>query len=124
MNPWLASALVALGGALGALMRFWLAVLVVGYLGRHLPFATFITNVAGSAAIGVSSVLFGGNQVMTAFVISGVLGGFTTFSTFSIETVRLFEQGRMAEAMGYAGLSVVACVAGAAAGVLAARAAT
>ncbi|MEM8665664.1 MAG: fluoride efflux transporter CrcB [Pseudomonadota bacterium] len=122
MNALSASALVALGGAIGALMRFWLAVGVVGWLGAHLPFATFITNVTGSFIIGAASVLIGGNPPVVAFLITGVLGGFTTFSTFSLETVRLLEAGRVVDGMGYAGLSVVACVIGAALGMLAARA--
>lgn len=124
MNALSASVLVALGGAIGALMRFWLSAFVVGWLGAHLPFATFVANASGSFAIGVASVLIGLNPPVAAFVLSGVLGGFTTFSTFSLETVRLLEAGRVLTAVGYAGVSVLVCVVGAGLGVLAARAAS
>ena len=94
MNPLAASALVACGGALGALSRFWVDVFLNKWAGAHLPFATFTSNVTGSFLIGLVAILIGTHAELTAFVMVGVLGGFTTFSTFSLETVRLFEAGR------------------------------
>jgi len=113
VNPYLVSAFVACGGAVGALSRFWLSVGLSALAGKHLPFATFTVNVAGSFLIGIAAMTIGRHAGLTAFAIVGILGGFTTFSTFSLETVRLMEDGRMVEAAGYAGLSVVVCVAAA-----------
>lgn len=124
MNPLAASALVACGGALGALSRFWVAVVLNKWAGAHLPFATFTSNVTGSFLIGLVAILIGTHAELTAFVMVGVLGGFTTFSTFSLETVRLFEAGRTMAALGYAGLSAVACVVAAALGMALGRAVT
>ncbi|MEM6761816.1 MAG: fluoride efflux transporter CrcB [Pseudomonadota bacterium] len=118
-----ASALVACGGALGALMRFWLSVGLDAYAGTHLPFATFTANVVGSFLIGVFSVVLGGQFASVAFLMTGVLGGFTTFSSFSLETVRMLADGRMVTALAYAGASVVFCLAAAAFGIFVARAA-
>ncbi len=104
---------VALGGALGASLRY-LTGLAVGF-----PYGTLSVNVAGSLAIGVLAVyLLGnkGNSAAAPFLITGVLGGFTTFSAFSLDTIRLLEQGRTGAALAYVlasvGLSVLACAAG------------
>lgn len=122
MNPVATSILVAAGGAIGATSRFWVAVILNELAGRHLPFATFATNIVGSFLIGFAALAIGHHAGLTAFVMVGILGGFTTFSTFSLETVRLFEAGRTAEAIGYAGLSAVACVIAAALGMALVRA--
>ncbi len=121
-SPVITGLLVALGGAVGASMRFWLSVVLAEIAGTHLPFATFTANVVGSFTIGVFAVLIGTNPMLTAFAMVGVLGGFTTFSSFSLETVRLLEDGRIVHGLAYAGASVVACVIAAALGIAAARA--
>ncbi|RAH99315.1 fluoride efflux transporter CrcB [Acuticoccus sediminis] len=122
MSPFAASLCVALGGAVGALGRFWANVLISGLVGAALPYATFTVNVLGSFLIGVLATLLSGRLALTALVVTGALGGFTTFSTFSIETVRLIEGGRWVEGVGYALLSLVVCVVAAAIGIAAVRA--
>lgn len=121
MNPLAASALVACGGALGALGRFWVAVTLNKLAGTHLPFATLASNLTGSFIIGIVAILVDHRAELAAFVMVGMLGGFTTFSTFSLETVRLFEAGRALEAFGYAAVSAVGCILAAALGMLLGR---
>ncbi|UOM35425.1 fluoride efflux transporter CrcB [Acuticoccus sp. I52.16.1] len=123
MSPLAASLCVAIGGATGALGRFWANILITGFAGAALPYATFAVNVLGSFLIGVLATLLSGRMALTALVVTGALGGFTTFSTFSIETVRLIEDGRWVAGLGYALASLVACVVAAAAGIAAVRAA-
>lgn len=122
MSPLATSLLVAAGGALGALGRYWLSVGIVMWMGSSLPLATFTANVVGSFVIGFVVVIAAGHAALVAFALAGFLGGFTTFSTFSLETVRLVEDGRMLLALGYAGLSVVCCVLAAGAGMMLSRA--
>ena len=99
---------VALGGALGAVAR-WL----IG-LGLPFPFGTLAVNLTGSFLIGV--IWAGGALRWHPLLITGVLGGFTTFSAFSLDVIRLIEGGRVGTAGAYAagsvGLSVLACAAG------------
>jgi fluoride exporter len=101
---------VALGGAFGAVAR-WLAGLVVPF-----PFGTLAVNIAGSLAIGALWVVLADRAGAQALLITGVLGGFTTFSAFSLDTLRLIEGGRLGAAGGYVlasvALSLVACAAG------------
>lgn len=103
---------VALGGALGAVLRH-LAVLAAGF-----PFGTLAVNVAGSFAIGLLWVALAarGLSGWTPFLVTGLLGGFTTFSAFSLDTLRLVEDGRLGAAGGYVlgsvALSLGACGAG------------
>lgn len=103
---------VAFGGAIGAVLRY-LAGLVVAF-----PLGTLTVNVAGSLAIGIVWVTFRdkGLDHWLPFLMTGVLGGFTTFSAFSLDTLRLVDDGRLAAAGGYVMasvlLSLVACAAG------------
>lgn len=112
---------VALGGALGAVLRVAVAELAKARLGDGLPYGTLLVNVVGSFAIGMLAALLLRPGVAeprwAAFLIPGLLGGFTTFSAYSLEVVRLVEQGRPGAAVGYAGVSVLAGVFAAAAGV-------
>lgn len=82
---------IAAGGAVGALLRFWVASGVAVWLGRDFPYGTLIINTTGSLAIGVLYVVllerFDGGLAWRAFLVVGLLGAFTTFSTFSLETV-------------------------------------
>ena len=121
MNPFAASLLVGAGGALGAILRFWSTVLVGGLIGTGLPIATLTVNVVGSFLIGVIATLAAGNSAALAFLVTGTLGGFTTFSSFSLEAVRLIEDGRTGVAAGYAVASAAVCIAAAAAGMALAR---
>ena len=112
---WLA---VAMGGSVGALGRAGIAATLTTAGG--FPWQTFAANTIGSLAIGVvwaALVKAEAPPLWSAFLITGVLGGFTTFSTFSLETVQLFEQGPWQTALGYVALSVLSCVLGAGLGV-------
>ena len=116
----------ALGGALGALARW-----AVGELLPHSPggwpWATFLVNVTGCLLIGVLlAVLLARlprSPWLRPFLAVGVLGGYTTYSTFAVEAVRLTEGGQPALAAGYVLASVIGGVAAVVAGLLAGRAA-
>lgn len=108
---------VAMGGAVGAMGRAGIAAILTTAGG--FPWQTFAANTIGSLAIGVvwaALVKAEAPPLWSAFLITGVLGGFTTFSTFSLETVQLFEQGAWQTALGYVALSLLSCVSGAALG--------
>ena len=108
--------IVGCGGFLGAALRYLCSELLAGVSTGSFPFATFAINVVGSFLMGVMSVLlpalFPGNKEPLLLVSTGVLGGFTTFSTFSLETFGLLEESRYLMAGIYAGVSVVVCVIG------------
>jgi CrcB protein len=112
--------LVALGGALGSVLRWALTGAVQRWTGSAFPWGTFAVNAAGSLAIGlVAAVALERALVSPAarlFSIVGVLGGFTTFSAFSYETLALLRDGQWLAAAGYAGGSVAVGVLGAFAG--------
>lgn len=112
---WLA---VAIGGAVGAMGRAGIAATLTTAGG--FPWQTFAANAIGSVAIGVvwaALLKAEAPPLWSAFLITGVLGGFTTFSTFSLETLQLFEQGAWQAGLGYVALSVVTCLLGAGLGV-------
>ena len=103
---------IALGGALGSVLRFVLTTLVARLFGGAIPYGTFAVNVLGSFAMGVIAalVLLRGDlgwERAAPFLMPGLLGGFTTFSAFSLETVQLIERGRLAVASVYVGGSVM-----------------
>jgi len=110
------SALVALGGALGSLGRFWLSLACTRLIGPGFPWGTILINVLGSLAIGWlagAATRSGDAASLQAFAMVGVCGGFTTFSAFSLQTLDLLRAGRGWEAAANAGLSVTICVAAA-----------
>lgn len=115
--------IVALGGALGASGRYLTNVGLARAFGSGLPYGTFAVNVVGSFAMGVIVVVLErkGLNAWAPFLMTGVLGGFTTFSAFSLDTLTLIERGQMATAWLYAGLSVALSLAAIAAGVLLTR---
>jgi len=99
--------LVALGGAAGSLARLGVGVAAARLLGLAFPWGTLIVNVIGCLAMGAMAARIGPeNEDLRLFIGTGVLGGFTTFSAFSLETVRLLEHQP-----GLAALYVVASVA-------------
>ncbi|MCW8918986.1 MAG: fluoride efflux transporter CrcB [Gammaproteobacteria bacterium] len=116
---------IAAGGALGALLRFWGASWVYSLLGRGFPYGTLVINVAGSLAMGfcyawlVERASLG--PEWRALLMVGFLGAFTTFSTFSIETINLLEGGALLKALLNVVLSVVLCVVAAWLGLVAGR---
>ena len=87
--------LIALGGALGSVLRY-LAVAAIGA-----PLGTAVVNVLGSFLIGAIFVLFDTRTGWQLFLMTGVLGGFTTFSAFSLDTLKLVQQGQGLQAAAY-----------------------
>ena len=107
-------ALVALGGGCGAVLRFLLGAPVAAAFGRAFPFATLSVNVIGALAIGVLYVALDERlphaQGWRLLLMTGLLGGFTTFSAFSLETLQLIEAGELARALLYVAASVGLCL--------------
>ena len=116
---------IAAGGALGALMRFWVSSGVHGVAGRSFPYGTLTVNVLGSLLIGILYVAFNERLDVSphwrALLLVGVLGAFTTFSTFSMETLELLEKGDVIKAAANVLLNVVLCISAAWLGVLLTR---
>lgn len=116
---------IATGGAAGAVLRFLMSGWIYSWLGRGFPYGTLVVNVIGSLLMGLLSVLLIERLSLgpewRAAILIGLLGGFTTFSTFSIETLNLIESGEHAKALANVVLSVVLCIAAAWAGVIAGR---
>jgi fluoride exporter len=116
---------IAAGGAIGSLLRYWVSSGTHAVLGRGFPYGTFTVNVLGSLLIGflyiwlLERVVAG--PAVRAFLLIGVLGGFTTFSSFSIESLNLIEAGQVMKALVNVLLSVTVCIAAAGLGVLIAR---
>lgn len=102
---------VALGGAIGAAARHLVTVGSVALLGEAFPWGTLLCNFAGSLAIGWLAIGLE-HESAKAFWMIGVLGGFTTFSAFSLQTLRLVEQNALGLAALYVGLSLALCLAG------------
>ena len=116
---------IAAGGAVGAVLRFWLSTAVHAGLGRGFPYGTLAVNVLGSLLMGLLYALLlermdVGPEVRAALLI-GVLGAFTTFSTFSIETLNLIEQADYLKAVLNTLLSVLLCLLAAWGGLLLGR---
>ena len=112
--------LVGVGGAAGALARYGIGKLVAT---ESLPWATVGINVAGSLLLGLLVAVgdWFSTEIRTALAV-GLLGGFTTFSTFSVDVFLDLDTGRVGEAIGYVAASVVLGVAAAAAGYFLGRA--
>lgn len=111
---------VAIGGAIGATGRYLTAVLTRHLFGLGFPYGTFTVNVLGSFLMGVLVVTLakkGGNH-LSPFLLIGVLGGFTTFSSFSLDAVALWERGEVMTAAAYVVGSVVFSIAALFAGML------
>jgi protein CrcB len=114
---------IALGGALGSVGRAWLAFAVARALGPQFPWGTILVNVVGSFVIGFFGTLTAASDGRfalpadaRAFVMVGVCGGFTTFSSFSLQTLELARDGRPGEALANVALSLALCLASVAAG--------
>lgn len=105
---------IAAGGGIGALIRHFLNLAVTHVAGTGFPWGIFLINVLGSALMGVLVSLFAHvgevPQPVKAFLTVGILGGFTTFSTFSLDTMALIERGQLGLAALYAIGSVVVSV--------------
>lgn len=107
---------IALGGALGSMARFGCSSLVANWFGQAFPWGTLIINVVGSFVIGLFSTVTGpdGRYLVPGdirqFVMVGICGGYTTFSSFSLQTLTLLQDGEPVRACLNVGLSVVLCL--------------
>ncbi len=105
---------VAIGGAIGSVLRYLIQTHSLQWFGTSFPYGTLLVNVAGSLLIGFLSFILleritVSEEVRFAILV-GVLGGFTTFSTFSFETLNLIQQGNFISAMGNVLVSVSLCL--------------
>jgi len=109
-------AFIAAGGATGALMRYWLSNGIYALLGRGFPYGTLTVNMIGSLFMGFIYVFMIERMDVSvewrAGLMIGLLGAFTTFSTFSIETLNLIESGEQMKAAMNILLSVTLCILG------------
>jgi CrcB protein len=108
--------IVFIGGGIGAALRHGVNLVMARWLGTGFPFATLTENVSGSLAIGalVGYFAFRGGmpQHWQLFLTTGILGGYTTFSAFSLDTALLYERGELALAALYVVASVALSIAG------------
>jgi len=108
--------LVGIGGALGSVARLFLASVVAERLGDSFPWGTLLVNVSGSFVIGFFATLSGpggrfpGSAETRNFVMTGLCGGYTTFSAFSLQTLNLARGGDLLRAGGNVAGSVLACL--------------
>lgn len=107
---------VALGGAIGTAARYWLSGVVAQSFGETFPWGTLIINVTGSFVIGFFAALTGPDGRLFVgsnarqFVMIGMCGGYTTFSSFSLQTLNLANSGEWFRAIANVGLSVMLCL--------------
>jgi fluoride exporter len=118
--------IVFFGGGLGAALRHGINIVSARAFGTGFPYGTLIINVLGSLAMGLIIEYFalktGLPQRMRLFLTTGILGGFTTFSTFSLEAVLLYERGAIMGSAIYVVASIVLAIAGLFAGLMIVRA--
>ena len=107
-------AFIALGGAAGASLRFFISQIVLNWLGKGFPFATLMVNISGSLVMGfLYGLIEQGTievSVYRTLIGIGFLGAFTTFSTFSLDTLLLIQQGDFIKAMINILLNVTLCI--------------
>lgn len=126
------TAVVFLGAGLGGVLRWYVGMAVARWLGASFPWGTLLVNISGSTAMGFLAALFfsragegasdaGLWQTARLFVLTGVLGGYTTFSAFSLETIALWEREEYFAAAGYCVSSVVLSFTGLVIGLVLAR---
>ena len=116
---------IAAGGAVGALLRYWTSVAVHSRLGTAFPYGTLFVNILGCLLMGFLYIWLierlAAGPALRAFLLIGVLGAFTTFSAFSMETLNLIEAGQPGKALLNVLISVIVCIAAAGLGIFAAR---
>lgn len=121
---------VGLGSALGGIGRFWLSGLIAQRIGETFPWGTLVVNVSGSLVIGFLAALIGPdsrlapkfNPFILQFLMVGICGGYTTFSSFSLQTLKLVQAGEWLHAGANVLLSVLLCLAAVWLGFVAAQA--
>ena len=107
---------IAIGSALGGMARHWCTMVATALFGAAFPWGTLFINILGSFVIGFFFAITGPDGRLDVsldtrlFVMTGICGGYTTFSTFSLETSNLMRDGDWARALANAGLSVVLCL--------------
>ena len=116
---------IAIGGAIGSVLRHLVQVQSANWLGDKFPYGTMAVNVLGSLLMGFLSIVlverFSLPEEIRLAVLVGLLGGFTTFSSFSHETLGLIQQGNLASAASNVIFSIISCVIASLAGVTLAR---
>lgn len=123
---WNNTLLIFFGAGLGGVLRFWVSNGVYYMCGKEFPYGTLVVNVTGCFFMGLLFVLTleridGMGSSLRAFLLIGLLGGYTTFSSFSIETINLFEGGNWVSAVMNIFLSTAVCIAAAWMGVIGGR---
>ena len=122
----LAFLLIFLGGGIGSILRHAVNQASAALFGVHFPWGTLFVNIGGSLAMGLVAGWFAfrgeGGQMIRLILTTGVLGGFTTFSAFSLDAALLFEKGQTAAAAFYVVVSVAASIVGVFAGIAVMRA--
>lgn len=115
---------VAIGGAIGASLRYLTGVATLRAFGPGFPWGTLVVNILGSMAMGALVVILAqkGGTRFAPFLMTGILGGFTTFSAFSLDAITLYERGQIGVAAAYVLGSVVLSLLGLVAGLSLARA--
>jgi CrcB protein len=107
---------VSIGGALGTAARYWCSGFVANHFGETFPWGTLLINIVGSFVIGFFATLTGPDgrlfvgTEMRQFVMMGLCGGYTTFSSFSLQTLNLVRDGETVLALANIGMSVVLCL--------------
>lgn len=118
--------IVFIGGGIGAALRHGLNLVAAGLVGTAFPYGTLFINIVGSLAMGLIAEYFalrsGLPQSWRLFLTTGILGGFTTFSAFSLEAALLYERGQLVSAAIYVVASVVLSIGGLFAGLAIIRA--
>jgi CrcB protein len=108
--------IVFLGGGLGAAIRHGINLAVVRVFGLGFPYSTLLINITGSAIMGMAVAYFAtvgeASQHWRLFLTTGILGGYTTFSTFSLDAALLYERGEVGAAAFYVLASVILSIAG------------
>ncbi len=102
---------IAAGGAIGSVLRHFVGMITLNFFGPNFPWGTITVNVIGSFVMGVLVTYLALNwspsQEIRAFLTVGLLGGFTTFSAFSLDVITLWERGASMAAMGYIMASII-----------------
>ena len=102
---------VAMGGAVGSVLRFWLGEWITSMAGAAM-WGTLFVNVTGSFVIGALAATGNSHPIMRYLLMVGVMGGYTTFSAFSLQTLELFQKGDTMLALANVGLSIILCLVG------------